>query len=71
MSEQDFERTPPHDKAAEMATLGATPDVTTPVGGFAFEVVITVAGAGGKPLCSGSFAEVSGLEATMEPKRAR
>lgn len=51
-----------------MATLGGTPDVTTPVGGFAFEVVITVAGAGGKPLCSGSFAEVSGLEATMEPK---
>lgn len=51
-----------------MTALGTKPDVTSPVGGFAFEVTISVAGVGGKPLCSGSFAEVNGLEATMEPK---
>lgn len=39
-----------------------------PVGNFAFHVSVKVVGAGGKELCNGGFAEVSGLEATMEPK---
>jgi phage tail-like protein len=44
-------------------------DLDTPVGAFAFHVSIKVAGAAnGAELCSGAFAEVGGLEATMEPK---
>jgi phage tail-like protein len=43
-------------------------DTSLPVGGFAFHVGIFVAGVNHSPLCTGSFADVSGLEATIEPK---
>jgi phage tail-like protein len=44
-------------------------DPATLLAGFAFHVDARVEGMAGKPLiCLGAFSEVSGLEATMEPK---
>lgn len=51
-----------------MAMLPAGADATNPIGAFAFHVSISVAGVSGGELCRGAFAEVGGLEATMEPK---
>ena len=51
-----------------MASLPGDNDLSTPTGAFAFHVAISVSGVGSKPLCTGSFADVTGLEATMEPK---
>src|SRR5262245_41086173 len=52
----------------DMATLPDDIDLRVPIGGFNFHVEISVADVDASPLCSGSFADVSGLEATMEPK---
>ena len=51
-----------------MAQLPDVADATSPVGAFAFHVSVSVAGVPGGELCRGAFAEVGGLEATMEPK---
>jgi len=51
-----------------MTTLPNDIDLSVPVGGFAFHVEISVPGVSDNPLCTGSFADVSGLEATIEPK---
>ena len=51
-----------------MAKLPDSNDTSIPIGGFAFRVPINVPGVDRAPLCTGSFAEATGLEATMEPK---
>jgi phage tail-like protein len=51
-----------------MARLPDISDATVPVGAFAFHVSARLPGVPGGILCRGSFAEVGGLEATMEPK---
>ena len=52
-----------------MATIPDAEDTGTPIGGFGFHVSASVAGVnGGKEICKGAFADVTGLEATMEPK---
>jgi phage tail-like protein len=51
------------------AVIPAEEDPRTPFPGFNFHVDAHVSGVnGGKLICLGAFAEVSGLEATMEPK---
>jgi phage tail-like protein len=51
-----------------MTQLPDVADTSSPVGAFAFHVSVNVAGVPGGELCKGAFAEVGGLEATMEPK---
>ncbi|HWX49322.1 MAG TPA: phage tail protein [Roseomonas sp.] len=52
-----------------MAAIPDLEDTTRPIGAFGFHVSVIVQGLeGGKEICRGAFSDVSGLEATMEPK---
>src|SRR5262245_38921122 len=52
-----------------MAQIPDAEDSATPIGAFGFHVSATVQAVGGsREICRGAFSEVSGLEATMEPK---